>query len=84
MLVVKRGFRGFGYFWFRFVPGKERIMHSTRSFVFVALCVGAVSATAIAQVENHPFSVHDMLAMDRLSDPQVSPGDRPRSEQGAD
>jgi len=23
--------------------------------------------------QTHPFSVHDMLAMDRLSDPQVSP-----------
>jgi len=29
--------------------------------------------TATAQAETHPFSVHDMLAMDRLSDPQVSP-----------
>ena len=24
-------------------------------------------------VETHPFSVHDMLAMDRVSDPQLSP-----------
>ena len=23
--------------------------------------------------ETHPFSVHDMLAMDRISDPQISP-----------
>lgn len=26
--------------------------------------------------ETHPFSVHDMLAMDRISDPQVSPDGR--------
>jgi dipeptidyl aminopeptidase/acylaminoacyl peptidase len=30
----------------------------------------AVAATAAA---THPFSVHDMLAMDRISDPRVSP-----------
>jgi len=23
--------------------------------------------------QTHPFSIHDMLAMDRISDPQVSP-----------
>ncbi len=28
---------------------------------------------AVAGGETHPFSVHDMLAMDRISDPQVSP-----------
>ena len=43
-------------------------------------------------VETHPFSVHDMLAMDRISDPRVSPdgtpgrvhgaGHRPRGQQG--
>jgi len=27
----------------------------------------------IVAAETHPFSVHDMLAMDRISDPQVSP-----------
>ena len=30
-------------------------------------------ATAAWADEPHPFSVHDMLAMDRISDPQVSP-----------
>jgi hypothetical protein len=34
------------------------------------LNVGVPSAHAD---ETHPFSVHDMLAMDRISDPQVSP-----------
>ncbi len=28
---------------------------------------------AVAAEATHPFSVHDMLAMDRISDPQVSP-----------
>jgi len=27
----------------------------------------------IGKAESHPFSIHDMLAMDRISDPQVSP-----------
>ena len=29
--------------------------------------------TALPTQSTHPFSVHDMLAMDRISDPQVSP-----------
>jgi dipeptidyl aminopeptidase/acylaminoacyl peptidase len=33
-------------------------------------CLAAVGAYA---QEKHPFSVHDMLAMERISDPQVSP-----------
>ena len=39
--------------------------------LLVALAAG-VAATAFA-ADPHPFSVHDMLAMDRISDPQVSP-----------
>ncbi len=38
----------------------------------LTLCIGAL-ATAVAAAETHPFSVHDMLAMDRISDPRVSP-----------
>ncbi|MHC4425729.1 MAG: dipeptidyl-peptidase 5 [Planctomycetota bacterium] len=38
---------------------------------FLTVSVGSGAATALA--ETHPFSIHDMLAMDRLSDPQVSP-----------
>jgi dipeptidyl aminopeptidase/acylaminoacyl peptidase len=30
-------------------------------------------ALPVAAAETHPFSVHDMLAMDRISDPRVSP-----------
>jgi dipeptidyl aminopeptidase/acylaminoacyl peptidase len=36
----------------------------------MAMVVGAIAATA---ANPHPFSVHDMLAMDRIADPQVSP-----------
>ena len=43
-----------------------------RLSLFTALFVAAMLGTATAQVETHPFSVHDMLAMDRLSDPQVA------------
>ncbi len=37
------------------------------------LCVFSLSLAALAQEETHPFSVHDMLAMDRIGDAQVSP-----------
>ena len=36
--------------------------------VFAVLCGGVAMAA-----ETHPFSIHDMLAMDRISDPRVSP-----------
>jgi len=58
------------------MPSKEKIMRLTSLFVFVVLFAGACSEVVTARVETHPFSVHDMLAMDRLSDPQVSPGGR--------
>ncbi|UCF15462.1 MAG: S9 family peptidase [Phycisphaerales bacterium] len=48
-------------------------MRLTRLFLFIVSFTGVCSAVATASVEAHPFSVHDMLAMDRLSDPQVSP-----------
>ncbi len=37
------------------------------------LFVSAGSSVAAGLNQTHPFSIHDMLAMDRLSDPQVSP-----------
>ncbi|MEJ2080391.1 MAG: S9 family peptidase, partial [Acidobacteriota bacterium] len=41
-----------------------------------ALLLSSVAMGSVA-VEKHPFTVHDMLAMDRISDPQLSPaGDR--------
>ncbi|MBC8372827.1 MAG: PD40 domain-containing protein, partial [Planctomycetes bacterium] len=38
----------------------------TLLFVVAAICGGLAA-------ETHPFSIHDMLAMERISDPQVSP-----------
>jgi len=38
--------------------------------VFLATALALVST---ASADTHPFSIHDMLAMDRISDPQVSP-----------
>jgi len=37
------------------------------------LCVGLEALAAAPIDKTHPFSVRDMLAMERLSDPQVSP-----------
>ncbi len=37
------------------------------------LCLALLAVNAVAEkTEQHPFSIHDMLAMERLSDPQVS------------
>jgi dipeptidyl aminopeptidase/acylaminoacyl peptidase len=37
------------------------------------MCVSLAALSAVPSDQTHPFSVHDMLKMDRLSDPQVSP-----------
>ncbi len=45
-----------------------------RILALATLLVLALAANLPAGAgETHPFSVHDMLAMDRISDPQVSP-----------
>jgi dipeptidyl aminopeptidase/acylaminoacyl peptidase len=42
--------------------------------LFCLIVIGSNSISLIAQPKDtHPFSVHDMLAMDRISEPQVSP-----------
>ncbi len=48
-------------------------MYLKRSFLllFVLACAG--SGAAAAPEQTHPFSIHDMLAMNRISDPQASP-----------
>ncbi|MBN2313607.1 MAG: S9 family peptidase [Sedimentisphaerales bacterium] len=46
-------------------------MWLARLFLSVLILMSFGVTTGRAQT--HPFSVHDMLAMDRLSDPQVSP-----------
>ena len=48
-------------------------MHA-RSLAVLLLLAVAFAPAVLA--ETHPFSVHDMLAMDRISDPQVSPDGR--------
>lgn len=42
------------------------------------VCMGMISMLGASATsgQTHPFSVHDMLAMDRISDPQVSPDRR--------
>ena len=42
-------------------------------YLFLFLFVGTGWSFAAGLDQTHPFSIHDMLAMDRLSDPQVSP-----------
>ncbi len=46
-----------------------------RGTVLVVLlyCLGFAGSAQPATGPTHPFSVHDMLAMDRLTDPQVAP-----------
>ena len=46
-----------------------------RRNLLLPLALGAVLACTapLAAAETHPFSIHDMLAMDRISDAQVSP-----------
>jgi len=41
-------------------------------FLLPLLCLN-LGIPAVYAEQTHPFSIHDMLAMDRLSDPQVSP-----------
>ena len=48
-------------------------MHA-RSIAALLLLAAVFAPAVVAQT--HPFSVHDMLAMDRISDPQVSPDGR--------
>jgi len=47
-------------------------MHLKYSFLFFLL-IGNGWSFAVGLDQTHPFSIHDMLAMDRISDPQVSP-----------
>ncbi len=48
--------------------GLRRVV-GTSLLIFVAVAPAAL----IAGDESHPFTVHDLVAMDRISDPQVSP-----------
>jgi len=42
-------------------------------FLLGSLCIANSNDIAATAGQTHPFSIHDMLAMERLSDPQVSP-----------
>ncbi len=44
-----------------------------RATLLVCLALAGLAATAALAQDPHPFSIHDMLAMDRIGDPQVSP-----------
>jgi dipeptidyl aminopeptidase/acylaminoacyl peptidase len=48
-------------------------MRSIPIALFLVLWASLVSVSAVPSGQTHPFSIHDMLTMDRLSDPQVSP-----------
>ncbi|MHC4602459.1 MAG: dipeptidyl-peptidase 5 [Planctomycetota bacterium] len=56
-----------------------RISNGTRLiplFLFIFLFSSVASLAATSTGQTHPCSVHDMLAMDRISEPQVSPDGR--------
>ncbi len=40
---------------------------------FFLFCLIVMGFSAVVFAQTHPFSIHDMLAMDRISEPQVSP-----------
>lgn len=48
-------------------------MRNILFFTLLLLLFAFGTGAADSPKETHPFSVHDMLAMDRISDPQVSP-----------
>ena len=40
---------------------------------FLSVCVALTASAGFSQTRSHPFTVHDLLAMERISNPQVSP-----------
>lgn len=62
---------------------KQRVTRRPRSGGSWALPVGIglalflLHGSRLAAQDTHPFSVHDLLAMDRISDPQPAPGGDP-------
>jgi len=49
------------------------MMHIRTLFILSVVFLMCMSSMLMATEETHPFSVLDMLAMDRISDPQTSP-----------
>jgi len=53
---------------------RQVLFSFTGLFAFViAAALPVAASAAAAAAEPHPFTVHDLLAMQRISDPQVSP-----------
>ncbi|MBN2198330.1 MAG: S9 family peptidase [Candidatus Aminicenantes bacterium] len=55
---------------------KRLLLMALAAFLIIAAAqaaVGTAGAQAAAAADTHPFSVRDMLAMDRVSEPAVSP-----------
>ncbi|MBN1974438.1 MAG: S9 family peptidase [Sedimentisphaerales bacterium] len=48
----------------------------SRKMIYSLLFLTIVILNNSAYSQSHPFSVHDMLAMDRISEPQVSPDNK--------
>jgi dipeptidyl aminopeptidase/acylaminoacyl peptidase len=48
-------------------------MRTIALWLTLLICLVSATVQAEAVKDTHPFSVHDMLAMDRIQDPQVSP-----------
>jgi len=41
--------------------------------LLISVCVALTAPAGFSQARSHPFTIHDLLSMQRLSDPQVSP-----------
>ncbi len=48
-------------------------MNTYKTFVFMIFFVCCLVIIAVAQAPMHPFTVHDLLSMERITDPRVSP-----------
>ncbi|MBN2588576.1 MAG: S9 family peptidase [Sedimentisphaerales bacterium] len=51
-------------------------MYSAKTKQFLIILFTSVISINTAFAQNHPFSVHNMLAMDRIGEPQVSPDEK--------
>ena len=53
---------------------RRALFSFTGLFAFaIATALASPASAAAAAADPHPFTVHDLLAMQRISDPQVSP-----------
>jgi len=44
--------------------------------LFLSACVATTTCARLSQTRSHPFSIHDFLAMERISDPIAAPDGR--------